>query len=306
MANVNYPTANSQKVVNVWNNDCGLSDEGGYFITTNPTVGTAIAMTTSVVDDAATASSTHAQFAPVALIYNGDSTANQNAVSIYMRYIRLTLSQVPTTASNWRYAMRLDNLNRYSSGGSTLTPVNVNSGAAAKSPRATVYFGAIVPTALPSASSRLVANGTINPVIPVINDQWLFTFGNSAPTMDQLQGGATAKNMVYNASPIIIAPNWCLSLEMWGTACAAAPFVGIRDRPRGAGAWTLRRTAMANAYTSLVQEDGYRNAVVEVTGILDTQDAVLTPAVALQDFVTELNQAELHRVPDRSHLALHR
>jgi hypothetical protein len=41
---------------------------------------------------------------------------------------------------------------------------------------------------------------------------------------------------------------------------------------------------MANKYTFTVLNDGWRNAVVKVTGVLDTADAVLTPAVALSDF----------------------
>lgn len=221
MPNINFPTAGSQKVINLWNSDYGLSDEGGYFVTTNPTVGTAIAMTTSVVDDAATGSSTHAQFAPAALLYNSDVVTNPNYVSLYLRYLKMMVTQVPTSATSWRYAMRLDNLNRYSSGGSTLTPVNPNP-TSSRVAKAVVYFGAIIPTALPSASARLVATGVVDSAIPVANDQWLFTFGNSSPSMDQLNGGTTAKNMVYNCPAIIVPPGWSLAIEMWGASNAAA------------------------------------------------------------------------------------
>jgi hypothetical protein len=41
---------------------------------------------------------------------------------------------------------------------------------------------------------------------------------------------------------------------------------------------------MANAYSSLIQEDGPRNAVIKITGVLDSTDAVLEPAVTLSDF----------------------
>ncbi len=222
MANVNFPTNSSQKVQNLYNNNYALADEGGYFVTTNPVSGTAIAMTTSVVDDALTGSSTHAPFAPVSIIYNTQSPDNPNAVSIYLQYIKMVLSQVPTSATNWRYSFRLDNVVRYSSGGSTLTPVNINP-SSSKVAAARVYFGAIVPTALPTAASRLVALGLIDSAIPVINDQWLFTFGGANPYMDQVNGGATAKNMTYNCPPIIIPPGWSLSLGMWGTSNAAAP-----------------------------------------------------------------------------------
>lgn len=41
---------------------------------------------------------------------------------------------------------------------------------------------------------------------------------------------------------------------------------------------------MANRFDSQVMEDGWRNAVVRITGVLDTSDASLTPAIALGDF----------------------
>lgn len=221
--NVNFPNASSQKVAPLWLNDYTLADEGGYYTGCNPAVGTAIATTTSVVDDAATASATHAQFAPVALWTNQENPNNQNAVSIYLRYLKMFLVQVPTSATSWRYSLRLDTIPRYSSAGTVVVPQNVNP-ASTKSSKCQFVFGAIVPLALPSASGgRLLANGLINSVIPVTLDQWLFTFGNASPSMDQLNGGAAAKNIVINAPPIVIPPGCCLALDMWGAANAAAP-----------------------------------------------------------------------------------
>src|SRR5207302_4121690 len=120
---------------------------------------------------------------------------NPNALSIYMRYLRLVCTVAPASATSWRYSMRMDNLNRYSSGGSTITPVNPNPNSSRNVSVALVYFGAIVPTALPSANARLVANGTLDSAIPVVGDQYLLRFGNSPVSMDQLNGGTTAKNM---------------------------------------------------------------------------------------------------------------
>ena len=223
MANVNFPTNSSQKVQNLWNGDYALADEGGFFVTTNPTTGTAIAMTTSVVDDAATASSTHAQFAPVMIVFNSNTADNQNAASIYLRYLRMQIVQVPTSATSWKFSMRLDNTIRYASGGSTLIPVNLNPSSSRTSAAARVFFGAIVPAALPTAASRLVSNGQVNSAVPVTLDQWLFSFGNAAPHMDLISGGAGAKNVTIACPPIVIPPGWSLSLGMWGASNAAAP-----------------------------------------------------------------------------------
>lgn len=217
-----FPTNSAQKVANIWNNEYALADEGSYFLGTNPVVNTAIATTTSVVDDALTNSATHASVRPVAYIYNQDSVNSPNAVSIYMRFIKMFVVQVPTSATNWGYSMRLDQGNRYTSGGSTIVPVNPNPNSI-KGSKCLFYFGAVVLNGLPSGSARIVANGMVDSAIPVANDQWLFTFGNSSPAMDQLNGGTVAKNMTYNVAPIVIPPGWGLTLEMWGTSNAAAP-----------------------------------------------------------------------------------
>lgn len=217
-----FPTNSAQKVANIWNSDYALADEGSYFVGTNPAVGTAIATTTSVVDDAATASATHAQSVPVALWTNLENPNNPNAVSIYLRYLKMFIVQVPTSATNWKASLRLDTIARYSSGGSLITPVNVNP-AANRSSKCQFAFGAIATLALPSSAARLLANMVIDTAIPVAGDQWLFTFGNAAPAMDQLNGGTTAKNMTYNVPPIVIPPGCCLALDMWGASNAAAP-----------------------------------------------------------------------------------
>lgn len=220
--NPNFPTNSAQKVSNIWNNDYALADEGNFYVGTNPTVGTAIATTTSVVDDAATASATHAQSVPVAIWTNTENAANANAVSVYLRYLKMFIVQVPTSATSWRYSFRLDIVPRYSTAGSLIIPVNVNP-ATSRSSKCQFAFGAVTTLALPSASARLVANGLIDSTIPVTLDQWLFTFGNSSPSMDQLNGGTVAKNMVFNVPPIVIPPGCCLALDMWGASNAAAP-----------------------------------------------------------------------------------
>jgi hypothetical protein len=217
MSNPLFPQATSAKAAVLWPGDTTLSDEGGYFITTNPYPGTAIATTSSVVDDGASAASTHAQFAPAAIIYNSASVTDPNAPSIYLRYIKLIINLVPAAASSWKYALRLDNVNRYSSGGLTLTPVNVNP-ASPRGTKAQVYFGAIVPTGLPSANSKLVANGQVANAVPTSLDQWLFDATGGAGNT----GGATS-TVETRVAPIVIPPGWSLSLEMWGPGNSSAP-----------------------------------------------------------------------------------
>ena len=46
MANLNFPSASSQKVTGVWGGLQGLLDEGALYLANNTTIGTAIATTT--------------------------------------------------------------------------------------------------------------------------------------------------------------------------------------------------------------------------------------------------------------------
>lgn len=220
-SNVNYPTSNSQKVTNFWGStDHGAADEGSYYAVTNPTPGTLIATTTSVVDDAATASATHAQNVPVMHYKNGYAATDPQGKCSYFKYLRMMLSQVPTSASTWRFAIRIGNVSRYTSGGSALTPQNVN-GASSNTSPSICYFGAVV-TALDPAN-RLVSNGTVGSVIPVTLDVWTFTFGDSVQPSNFLNGSASAKNVTIALPPICIGPGGYMQFEMWGTSNAAAP-----------------------------------------------------------------------------------
>ena len=234
--NSNFQAQNSSKVQNIWNSDHALSDEGSFFTFTN-TPGTAIATTTSVVDDAATASATHAQNVPVMTIVNGWSATDSQAKCIYMKYLRMVISQVPTSATAWNYAWRLDpNPANITTAGTVITPVNPNSNSGTLS-KASINFGTIV-TSLPvAAQARLVSAGQIAGAIPVTKDQWMFAFGNPVPVGDSIGTQTLVKNITANVPPIVIAPGWMLKLEMWAASNAAAPsweFEGaFVERPTG-------------------------------------------------------------------------
>lgn len=220
-ANANYPLSGSQKVSNIWaGSDHALVDEGSYFVTTNPTPGTVIATTTSVVDDAATASATHAQNAPVMHIVNKGAFGDVNAKTIYLKYLRMMLSQVPTSATTWRFAIRTSQTPRYTSGGSDLTPLNANAGSSIAS-TARVLFGAVLTALAPD--NRLISNGAVGSVIPVTLDVWTFTFGDAVQPSNFLNGSASAKNVTISLPPIAIPPGCNLNFEMWGASNAAAP-----------------------------------------------------------------------------------
>lgn len=216
-----YKDSASQKVANIWNSDHALADEGAFFLASSPTVGTGIATTTSVVDDAATASATHGQNVPVMYIQNKGVPSDPNAKSIYLKYLRMIVTAAPTSATAWSMSIRADNTPRYTSGGSLIAPVNMNTGSSLAS-NALIYFGAIVTTPLPSAAARLLTNTQIQSTIPVVKDQWMITFGDPSMPTNVLTASA-AKNITVPCGPIILAPGWNLAIAMWGASNAGAP-----------------------------------------------------------------------------------
>jgi hypothetical protein len=212
--NPNFPITNASKATLMFTGDQGASDEGSYFVVTNPTPGTAIATTTSVVDDA-TGATTHAQQKPVMYLQNQWPTGTVQAQSVYLRYLKMFIVQVPTSATVWRYAIRLSpNVNKMSSAGTVCTPVNPNGGSGQLS-KLGVWFGAI----------------------PVANDEWLFTFGQAASSFDSIGTQTLVKRLTIPVPPIIIPPQWGMTLEMWGASNAAAPSwefeMGYIERPAG-------------------------------------------------------------------------
>jgi hypothetical protein len=223
MANIQFPTASAQKIAGIWNSDHALVDEGSYFVALTPTAGTGVAMTTSVVDDAATASSTHAQAAPLLYIGNTDAKGGSASKTLYLKYLRLVQiisAQAWTSATNVQFSWRLDQTPRYTSGGTQLNPTNLNPASGSASP-SVIYFGANI-CALPSGAGAMVSRGQIQGTIPLPGDQWIFTFGDvSAPT--GTLGASAIKNITIPCPPLIVPPGCNLALDIWATTLAAAP-----------------------------------------------------------------------------------
>lgn len=149
------------------------------------------------------------------------SAIQANARTIYPLSLRMTVSQAPTSATVWSYAIRADNVPRYTSGGSALTAVNLNTGSSNTS-ILQGYFGAVVTTNLPSAAQRVLASGQIHSAIPTTKDVWIFTFGDMTMPSSILTAAA-AKNINIPTNPMAWGPGWAITLEMWGASNAAAP-----------------------------------------------------------------------------------
>lgn len=185
-----------------------LADEGSYWVATNPTIDTGIA--------GVTASQTAADTTPTLFIRNNSTTQN-----LYLDYIKLQVTAAGTNGTDFRYAVKIDKgVSRYTSGGSTITPVNPNTNiGTATAPSATVKFGALT-CAAATSDMRIISSGVLRTgVIKVIGDTYLFTCGGamSATGVTGVAGTAVAQ-VVVSLPPIVLGPSDQLFLNEYATS----------------------------------------------------------------------------------------
>jgi len=195
-----------------------LADEGSYFIATNPTPMTPIAVTTSIVTFAQTAGAVGVAF----LLINTEQSTAVGAKRVFLDYFKILLStQLPTTATSLEYAAVLDdNPVRYTSGGSAITPVNPNTEKASGGSIVTMYAGAIT-TAVPT-SGRLVARGLWRGQIGILMDQHVLVFGGDPAKAGNWNSGNVIVKTIEIAPPVILGPGWNLAITLWSVGVAAA------------------------------------------------------------------------------------
>ena len=226
MANLQFPTALEQKTSNLWNGTTGLVQEGSAYIVTNPTAGTGIALGgATVTDDSSSAGK--GQITPFLICQNGWSAANPSAKTVYPLYIKLITTAVPTgvTTTGYYASFRLDNVTNKSSSANAATLTqpsqNLNTSVSFQSGSTTVVGG--VATSAMTSGGRLVAHALLNTVIPVVNDTYIFTFGDNAMTTNVLLGGTTARFNTYPMPPIAVAPGWSFQMDLFGASMSGAP-----------------------------------------------------------------------------------
>ena len=184
-----------------------VSDEGGYFYTSNPTPGTGIIIN-MVASYAATT--------PMLVIQNSDVLGGKR---IYLDWIKIitTVLGGGTPASTWlQYAAYIDSINRYTSGGSALAVVNPNMDAS-QTPVGKAWFGAISAPAA-SSSQRLVSSGQMRTIAAVLYDTYLFTFGGiEKNVVGNSLALATAGIFEFPLPPVILGPgtNQSFLLNTW-------------------------------------------------------------------------------------------
>lgn len=200
-------------VFSLTNKNFGPALEGSHFIARNPTPGTGIIghAAPTTLDDTK----------PLLLIKN--SAALNSGINIILDYIRLRLTTAGTASTNVRFDMKVDNINRYTSGGTTLVPQNVNMGSIIQSVAfGSIYYGAITAPAVGN-NVRTLDGMEFRPVIGVVGDTYTLNFGgSSAPPVALITSGTTICHATVNFHPVVIGPGQSFLLHQWSASQSGA------------------------------------------------------------------------------------
>lgn len=202
-----------------------LADEGSYF--TASSAQTAITAPAAVAFVATT---------PAMTIYNGASAGGPR---IYVDYLYLlaggTAFSNATSNTGMFFAAYIDAGNRYSSGGTALTPKNTNMDDLTNS-NASIFFGAPTATAASGSVRSLVGQRLFREPVSATAlslasmDDWLFNFGgveggpvNAAGSSGVVQANIVHK--VFNVPPVVIGPGQSALIYIWQIS-NSAPVAG--------------------------------------------------------------------------------
>jgi hypothetical protein len=187
------------------------AEEGSLFIVQTTTPGTGVAgHAAPVAADLSTK--------PLIHLYNN------GALVIVPKWIKVRVTAVgagATTIDADVYVETGAGATSRASGGTLMSPaINTSSKVAAPVSGATVYFGAVVSTL---TSAKRTGHSRIRSVVPVVEDQYLVTFGALAPAAP---GGITSGTLVaalyVPMAPVAIQPGHNFQFHLWGVSESGA------------------------------------------------------------------------------------
>jgi hypothetical protein len=192
---------NDQYVLNSVPTKALLAQEGSYFTANNAQSGLATAASPNAF------SATN----PFILLVNGASTTS-NPVVVVPDYIALVATAAGTNGTNIQYAVTKDTTNRYTSGGTLLTPQKMYSGGPG-SVVTTLYGGNITAASASANVATPVGQRYLMGAIPVVGDLYMLSFG--AVDMTVSQGKQTINMVVQPLPPMVIYPGESLLFHLW-------------------------------------------------------------------------------------------
>ncbi len=136
--------------------------------------------------------------------------------------LRLQYTAIGAGGTLPRYHMELEpaGTNRYTSGGTQITPAGVNSDVSDLS-SVVLFHGAVV-APVASANVRRIQTGQIRPVIPVIFDDVTFVFGDQPAVAPSILSGTAVASQVIKVPPVIVGPQASFLLHLWRVSQSGA------------------------------------------------------------------------------------
>lgn len=145
-----------------------VADEGTYFHAMTATPGTAYNLSGAT-------QATWVATTPTFTVKNNDAEA---AKRLYLDFVRISALTVNTGGTNFAFQVVIDNVTRYSSGGTALTAYNVNMDSATASLSTQQFGGAI--TALAATNPRYTCRGNLKNAILAVGDTFTIDFASNA------------------------------------------------------------------------------------------------------------------------------
>lgn len=187
------------------------ADEGSYFTTYNVTDGTGIAGHAAPVQ-------ADLSLKPLLHIFNGSATRR-----ISVDFVRLRVTAVGAGATTTDFTAWIDNngVTVKTSGGTVATSVNCR-GDQPITTGAVVSFGPVVATA--AATEKRIDHQRVRSVVPVVEDQYIFTFGQTGPVFPAAMAltGTAVVSALVAMPPAVILPGGNFKLGQWGASQSGA------------------------------------------------------------------------------------
>lgn len=187
------------------------AEEGSLFIVQTTTPGTGVAgHAAPVAADLSTK--------PLIHLFNG------GAKIIIPKWIKCRVTAVGAGASTTDIDIYLETgagATSRASAGTLMSPaINTNSLAAAPASGAVVYFGAVVSTL---TAAKRTGHSRVRSVVPVVEDQYLITFGAIAPTApNAITSGTLVASLYVPMAPVAVLPGHNFQFHVWGVSQSGA------------------------------------------------------------------------------------
>lgn len=175
--------------------------EGSYYVAQTPTPGTGIidGVVTSLV-----------KTTPSLTLYNGGTNR------VYLQYIDLYVTVASVGESLTQFTFFIDNIQKFTSGGTALTVKNTNMDSTLVS--GVVGNTGVITAPAASASERLIAHVKLRDTIPIIGDSYHFNFGGAAHSQGAPSRVATVADFCRVLPPVCLGPGHTLTMYRWAAA----------------------------------------------------------------------------------------